>query len=353
MLTKSDFLLFLDSPIHYWARINNRATPKPLSLFDQHLFEQGKEAERLAKRYIYEVVAPSYADAEVLWQPTYKANELESRADAVIYDHKDDVYDVYEIKSSTSVKKEHEFDVTFQSIAYEANIKVRNIFLVYLNGEFIKNGEINIAELFSTINMNEQVAERRDEVAIAIQEALAVAGLKAPDSLEACLNPSDCICVDICHPDLQSGSIFEINGLRKNKKQELLKMGVSTILDVPEDYVLPTGQLKQVQVAKVGKPIIETEEIQKEISSLEFPLYFVDYEAFNPAIPYFDGYKPYQYIPFQYSLHIVDKQGEETTHFEYLDADQGDPGERLAQQLLENIGESGSIIVWNKSFEMG
>jgi len=131
-----------------------------------------------------------------------------------------------------------------------------------------------------------------------------------------------------------------------------MDLGISKILAVPEDYALPSGQAKQVQAAKLGRPIIDIGEIQKEISSLEFPLYFLDYEAFNPAIPYFDGYKPYQYIPFQYSLHIVERDGSKTVQTEYLDLDQGDPGKRLAKQLLENIGMSGAIIVWNKSFEM-
>lgn len=353
MITKSDFLEFQKSPIHYWASINNLALTKPPSLFDQHLFEQGKEAERYAKRYIYEVVAPGYAEADVLWQQTYSTAELESRADAVIYDRKNNVYDIYEIKSSTGVDKENEIDVTFQSIVYEDKITVRDIFIVHVNKDYERKGEINIEELFSTINMNEHVKERRDEASRAIRNAISVAKLTNPESLEPCLKPIDCVCPDICHPDIQPGSIFDINGLRKNKKQELINMGVSTILEIPEDYVLPAGQLKQVHAAKLGKPVIEKKEIFEDVSSLEFPLYFVDYEAFNPAIPYFDGYGPYQFIPFQYSLHVVESIGDEAVHVEYLDLDEADPGARLAKHLLENIGETGSIIVWNKTFEMG
>lgn len=353
VLTKSDFLYFLDSPIHFWARINQRATPKPLSMFEQHLFEQGMQAEQLAKKFVEDVVLGRYEDAEILWQPSFTTDQLESRADAIIFDRTHNVYDVYEIKSSTSVKKEHKFDLGFQAIVYEENIEVRDYFLIHLNKEFVRKGEINIEALFLTSHMNTPVREGKRDVKNLIEQALLLADLRDPKDLETCLKPSDCVCEDICHPDLQAGSIFEINGLRKNKKLELIDMGVATIIEVPEDFALPAGQSKQVRAAKEGQPIIEAGEIQEELASLEYPLFFLDYEAFNPAIPYFDGYRPYQYIPFQYSLHIIEANGSKTEQIEYLDLDQGDPGERLAQHLLEHMQDSGSIIVWNKSFEMG
>lgn len=353
VLTKSNFLSFLDSPIHFWAQRNNQAVHIPLSMFEQHLFEQGKEAEILAKRYMYEVVAPKYEDAEILWQPKYKTKQLEAIADAVIYDRRNDVYDVYEIKSSTRVKPEHAYDLTFQAIVAAESINIRNVNLVHLNRDYVRQGEININELFVVVNLNDEVGLRTDEVQIQIQNALAIAELPNPTNLETCLVPRDCPCKSICHPNLRGGSIFEINGLRKKKKIELLAMNVDTIAEVPADFALPPGQLRQVQAAQSGDVLIEIEAIREELSALEYPLYFVDYEAFNPAIPYFDGYRPYQYIPFQYSLHIIEENGSKTEQIEYLDLDAGDPAERLANHLLEHIGESGSLIVWNKSFEMG
>jgi len=220
MITKSDFFLFLDSPIHFWAKVNNRAVAIPLSLLDQHLRKHGKEIERLVKSYIYEFVVPRYADAEVLWQPTYRTEELEVRADAVIYDREFYVYDIYTNESVTSMDKDYEIDVTFQSIVYETNLRVRDIFLVQLNKEYVRKGEINIEEMFSTVYMNQLAKERKDEVSRTIQEALLVANLTSPESLETCSNPSDCVCPDICHPNLQPDLIFDINGTRMIKTRE-------------------------------------------------------------------------------------------------------------------------------------
>jgi hypothetical protein len=70
-------------------------------------------------------------------------------------------------------------------------------------------------------------------------------------------------------------------------------------------------------------------------------------------VPLFDGYKPYEYITFQYSLHVIDKIGEEPRHYEWLGFDGKDPANELAASLKEVVGEKGSVIVWNKTFEQG
>jgi hypothetical protein len=87
-------------------------------------------------------------------------------------------------------------------------------------------------------------------------------------------------------------------------------------------------------------------------SSLEYPLYFLDYETFNPAIPLFDGYSPFDHITFQYSLHILSKDGD-LEHFEYLHTEKTDPIPHLLNSLREHIKDEGSVVVWNKGFEGG
>jgi hypothetical protein len=85
---------------------------------------------------------------------------------------------------------------------------------------------------------------------------------------------------------------------------------------------------------------------------LEYPLYFLDYETFNPAIPFFDGYSPFDHITFQYSLHVLDKENS-LEHFEYLHTEKTDPIPHLLDSLKEHIKDDGSIVVWNKGFEGG
>ena len=102
------------------------------------------------------------------------------------------------------------------------------------------------------------------------------------------------------------------------------------------------------------RPIIKADKIAEELRSLVFPIYFLDYETFPCAIPRFDGFSPYQQIPFQYSLHIVESSANnEPNHFEFIHTSTDDPSPPFAESLQNNIGKIGTIIVWNKKFECG
>jgi hypothetical protein len=104
-------------------------------------------------------------------------------------------------------------------------------------------------------------------------------------------------------------------------------------------------------VAKAGKASIDLESIEKELDCLEYPLYFVDYESFNPAIPMYKGYKPYDQMPFQWSLHVLEHEGGELKHYEFIETEEIDPIPRFLKELQKVVGKQGSIIVWNETFE--
>ena len=114
----------------------------------------------------------------------------------------------------------------------------------------------------------------------------------------------------------------------------------------------PNG-LRHLNAVKTEKVFIDTKAIKKELSMLEYPLYFLDYETFAPAIPLFDSYKPYQRVVFQYSLHIKRTPIAKLEHYEYLNREIKDPTNELSESLFNVVGQEGSFISWNKSFEMG
>ena len=116
-ISKTDFLAYLDAPMHLWAIKHGKIAEGKINVFLDHLFEQGYEVEKVAKDYCSSLLVQRYAHAELLWQPTYTFDGFESRADAVIHDLDTDEYDIYEIKSTTSIKKEHFF--VFDSTKYK------------------------------------------------------------------------------------------------------------------------------------------------------------------------------------------------------------------------------------------
>jgi hypothetical protein len=101
-----------------------------------------------------------------------------------------------------------------------------------------------------------------------------------------------------------------------------------------------------------GQDLVDAESIRDFLSELQYPLYFLDYETLMPAIPLFDGTRPFQQIPFQYSLHIQKAPSSPLVHKEFLHQDQSDPRKAFVEKLVQDCGTQGTIIVYNQAFEI-
>lgn len=354
-LSKSEFLLFLESPKHFWAGKHDKLQVTLLPDYDRFLMEQGNEVHALVKSFFRERLFSDTSQYKVSTEKSFTDGPLINRVDILVHDLEEDIYDVYEVKSSTSgsIKKAHKYDVAFQQVVVEKQLELRNVYLVLLNKEYVKDGELDLDQLFVTVNMEEHIAEVRDEVRGLLDEAMRVIDLDDPGLVESCFKPSTCPCPALCHPDLPEYSIYELSRLGKNKASRLRSDGIVTIKDVPEDFGLSERQQLQIEAVKKGEVLIDHPGISEFLADLEYPLYFLDYETLGFAVPVFDGYSPYQPMVFQYSLHVQEKRGGEVSHFEYLADQPRDPGILIVEDLSKNIGDKGSVIVWNKSFEIG
>lgn len=350
-LTKSHFITYLDAPMHLWADVNNKFE-KPLSLYDQHLMNQGYEVEKYAKQYLENFVSKNN-NLELIWQRTFIDKNYEAKSDALIHKIDTDTYDIYEIKSSTEVKKENKYDATFQFLVSNKQIKIDKVFILHLNKEYVRYVKLNIDELFIAEDVTDIVHDLKMEVDIEREKALAVLQEKKYEDIEPCLNTKTCRCMSLCHPNLPNFSIFNIPNLSKKKKLELINLGVSEAKDVPFGFKLSYKQSLVAKAAKENSPQIDKESILNEFERLVYPLYFLDYETFNSAIPLFDGYHPHQQMVFQYSMHILEKPNSELMHTEHLTLTKEDPAISLVKKLKQDIGPDGSIIVWNQTFEAG
>ncbi len=351
MLTKSDFLRFLDAPMHLWAEKNNQLEDPTPSLFDLHLMEQGKEIEKLAKQFLQEHFSSQGTQFEIEEEKTFTDGRYQTRVDVLVFDSADQVYDIYEIKSSTSFKKVHKYDLAFQWLVCESEIPIRNLYAVYINKEYVRDGEIDDHQLFVIENVTEKVVKVKDEVSSAREGAWKVLTQVSPDTVEECVKPNTCPSPKLCHPNLPEYPIYDLSRLGAKKARDLKSNGILSILDIPDNYPLSDKQNRQVEVVRSGKPGINQTAIQKEMAKLEYPLNFLDYETYNPGVPYYDGYKPYQHMVFQYSLHVFETPNSEPEHFEFLMTDKADPGIKLVEHLSKHLRPSGSVIVWYRPFE--
>jgi hypothetical protein len=156
------------------------------------------------------------------------------------------------------------------------------------------------------------------------------------------------------HPDVSKNSILNLTRLNLDQLKALAALGVSENADIPDDFEgLKPQQTAQIEVVRSGRPHVHSQKIAHSLSELKYPLYFLDYETFAGAIPLWDGVRPFQQLPFQYSLHIIEEPGGPLIQKEYLARGTDYPVEKLARQLSDDLGPTGSVIVWNKAFEMG
>jgi hypothetical protein len=350
ILSKTDFLMFLDAPMHLWAKTHGKLEQKPLTPYEQHLLKQGQQVESLASEYIETVLLHQYSHARVLWQPAYDDGRFEIRADALIFDQDAGLYDLYEIKSSTSIHPEHKLDLTFQVLLLESILELRHVYLLHIDKTYRHGDVLDLERFFLIEELSQEVEKHRQDVDRWRHEALEVIEMEKPLPAFACTKPKTCPCPSLCHPGLSDHPVYDIPYIGR-KAGQLREMGVTDIKDIPATFNLNSKQKKHYQSVKSGQALIDREAIRSALAGLTFPLHFLDYETFNPAVPLFHGYRPYEHIAFQYSLFVLQAPGADPQHYDCLLTDGSDPAPVFVPHLLGHIQDQGSVIVWNQSFE--
>src|ERR1019366_7855599 len=125
--------------------------------------------------------------------------------------------------------------------------------------------------------------------------------------------------------------------------EKLAGLGIELIHDIPDDYPLSEKQRFACNSVQNGKPWFSPE-LGDVLGTLKYPLFFMDFEGANPAIPRFAGMRPFDPIPFQWSVHVQRQPGAVPEHFEFLSSDKSDPRRAFVSSLCEALGKSGSIV---------
>lgn len=356
-LTKTGYLIYLDAPRHLWAYANGKADKQVVDAFLMHLFDQGKEVQKLAREYIKNhLIAGNYhGEGKYRFEETKQDQDFEARIDFIVHDESD-VWDLYEIKSSKRVKNQHISDLAFQYQVFQQHYKIGRAYILHLDGEYTRRGDLSLGQLFTRTDVTAEIEDVYDQVHSEKYEALDVLRTKDFKECPACVRPKACMSLALCHPELPDYPIYSIRHFsRKKGRATFLEENYSkNVLDVPgdaqlgEEYSFTSKQRDQIDVAQSSEPRIETEPLIRHLSRLEYPLHFLDYESFNPAVPMFDGYTPYDQMPFQYSLHIQLEEGGGLEHKEYIEMRKVDPSIGLLESLSAGIGDKGSVVIWSK-----
>lgn len=365
-VSKSKYVTGLQCPRLLWTHYNDPAVlPKPDDA-KEAIFKIGHQVGDLAKA-LYpdgrEVewtrnLEQTVRDTQELLKlriPIFEASFLVDgsycRADLLV-PVDDDAWDLYEVKSATKVKDVNIDDVSFQADAIErSGVRLARLYLMHLNSSYVRSGEIDLNDLFFASDVTEAARERQPAVAAKVREMHRwVTGARPNTPIgEHCFKPYSCDLWSVCSGHLPEHSVLDLNGIWKSKAFKMINDGVIAIEDLPAGGLSDKHLIQRAAVIE-GEPQLKADEVRTFLDSLIYPVYCLDFEAMYPAVPRFEGTRPYQHIPFQLSLHIIEEKGKEPRHIEYLAESTDDPRPGVIEALMA-IGASGTLLAFNTTYE--
>lgn len=275
---------------------------------------------------------------------------------------------IYEVKSSSGTTAMSETDPDYikyaRDIAYQkyvleqCGITVTGTYLVRIDKEYVRGEELDIQGLFYTANLKELVEQEYQVVPqmIAAAKDVLTGDEPAIDIDMRCHDPYNCVFWKYCTRHLPEPSVFSVyggqgrGGFTFAKKLEYYKKGMISFEALRKEN-LGTKQNMQIECTLEHREQINPAGIRSFLEQLEYPLYFLDFETQQDAVPQYKGTKPYQQIPFQYSLHIIEREGGPLIHKEFLGISGKDPRRDIAEALCHDIPRNVCVLAYNKSFE--
>jgi len=290
--------------------------------------------------------------AQVIYEATFNEDGIFAMADILVKNG--DTWDMYEVKASTQVKDVHINDVAIQWYALGKVLNLNHAYVIHINNKYIREGELNIEELFTVENVTDEVIEKQEEIEPQLLEMKSMLKEDVPniDIGGHCSDPYGCDFSSYCWKHIpKNNSVFDIS-YAMGKQWKLYYQGILSIDDVPDDFHFGANATLQIKHYKSQEIKIDKPKIKEFLDTIEYPINFFDFETFQNAIPRFDNQRPYAQMPFQYSLHILHEDGT-LEHKEFLGDENSDPRLPLAEQMLQNITLTGSIIAYSQGFEKG
>lgn len=330
---------------------------KEVGLIARELFPGGVEiifdAEDFSKQ-LEQTNAEIKKGTKILYEAAFSHNGLFIKSDILIKGSKG--WELYEVKSSTKIKEEdlHFEDVAFQyHVLNSVGLAISKAYLVHINNQYVREGDIDAGKLFTINDITKDVEGMQTDILSQIKTQRAMLKSKIPeiDIGEYCAAPYECAFQNHCWKHIPEESVFNLRG-RGIKHFDFYRKGIILLKDIPKDLLPMTGKL-QLECALERKNYIDRAALKEFLNSLWYPLYFLDFETLRAPIPLFDETRPYQQVPFQYSLHHKEKAGSKIEHFEFLASPNTDPKKPVAEKLLKEIPKNACVVVYNMAFEKG
>jgi len=326
-----------------------------LGILAQGLFPGGREIpyEGLSKESQLQLTEEKIAEGiRTLYEATFRYNDIFVKADIINKGRKG--WDLYEVKGSTSLKDIYLDDVALQYyVLQKSGLPINNAFVVYVNNQYVRKGELDLDQLFTKEKVTSQVLERKASIQKEIKKLKKMLAGDTPsiDIGEHCGNPYPCDFQGYCWDHVPEYSVLDLSG-RTAVRWDLYRQGYQSVENVPLELLTEKHKM-EVETFIKQKEFFNKKKIKEFLDTLWFPLYFLDFETINPAIPLYDCTRPFQKIPFQYSLHFLKSPKARLSHYEFLAPPNTDPRKPLLEKLLSQIPPEACVLAYNASFEIG
>lgn len=365
-ISKSKLLHFIQCPRLGFISINHsKEIPKPSKEL-QKIFKQGHEVGLVAQERFPEgilVDSPAYNQEDALkqtndliekgalalFEPAFVFNGIFVRVDILVRESVNSPWSIIEVKSSTSISETYHWDIGIQYYVLSNVLKINNAYLWYINNQCYFP---DLENLFEKTNMTQKCEELKSSIEMLIKKVNEVIKENRPEVNmgEHCSDPYACPLMSECKkiknvPEL---SVFDLPRIGK-KKWAMVNSGKSSFENLDLEQLSDT-HLRIVKSTLNNIEIVDWEEVKSELDSLVYPISYLDFETEQKAVPEYFGTKPYQQIPFQYSLHI-ENENNALSHSEFL-ADGSDDRLAFITQLKKDLPTTGTIVSYNAPFEI-
>jgi hypothetical protein len=366
MLSKTRYQAGLQCPLRLWHTCYNREMATEVSRVQQAIFHMGHRVGELAtalypggirieEDHLHHqeaikstLVAMEDPNVKAIYEAGFLYDEVRVRVD-ILQRLKNDKWNLIEVKSSTRVKEEYYGDVGIQYYVLKGvGLRIDRVYLMHLNNQYVYNGEgLDLDGLFLFSDLTEKAIayqEQIPELLAGLKKMLADSDPPGIIPSKHCNRPYGCEFWEYCTKGMPDHWVIQLSGIGQSRLDELEEMGIYDIGEIPDGFALNAIQ-ERIRNCVVNNEAYMPRELKEELEDMEFPIHFLDFETLGLAIPRYAGTRPYQAIPFQWSDHILYKDGE-IEHREYLCEEDKDPREEFTLTLLDVLGSKGSIVTY-------
>lgn len=372
-LSKSQYLKGLQCPLSLWLAFYRRDIEPEQDPAREARLKEGREIGEWAKKLFpggAEVKAaffdPATGAAEtrqladagktIIFEATaiHPGDKSHARADILQKVAGTDSWDIIEVKGTTGVEDYHIDDVAFQyRVFMAAGYNIRGCFLMHINNQYVRQGDISPSALFLREDVTQTVLNNLEHTEQTVAQLLKLSPAhesKIEISKARCTKPFECAYTRHCWRDVPKHSIFDV--LRGQKANDMVsQLGSYEIKSLPATAI-PSGAKKADVLSHISNKVhVDKKNLEKFLQRIRYPLYYLDYETVRYGVPLFDDSRPYQQIPFQFSLHIEEEPGAELKHHSFLHQKRSDPRPAFIEALINLCGDHGTVVVYNQTFE--